>query len=73
MFQDDFNCWKNTKTFATQKNLEVCLLKVGLYKGGPLMVRTPSGRFTAVFPRSALDRANIPVGGVAHFGFKVLG
>ena len=69
------NDWSSTKTYATEANLWAALAKLQLHKcNGILVVLVPgTQRYTAVFGMSFLDAANIPLGAVAHCGFKVFG
>jgi hypothetical protein len=64
------NDWANTKTYATRENLMRALADAGLETSkGMLVVRTPEGRWTAVFAKSFHENFMY----VVHQGFKVLG
>ena len=70
MFSPMINEWKNTKTFATQANLEKYLVKCGLHElTMAAVVRTPEGRWTAIFAKSAHENFMY----ICHKGFKVFG
>lgn len=68
---DLLNNWSNTTSYATRDNLVKALGKLHLDAcKGMVIVRTPEGRWTAIFAKSFLGPDFISV---AQKGFKVLG
>jgi hypothetical protein len=65
------NDWTSTKTYASRENLEKAIRKAGLAHVGSIL--TPEGRHTAIFGKSFVEAAGLPVMTPAHLGFKVLG
>jgi hypothetical protein len=72
MFNSMLNDWSCTKSYATQENLEKALNKANLADCLPLAVRTPEGRWTAIFALGQLPKDMSPMT-PAWAGFKVLG
>ena len=65
------NSWTHTSTYATRENLMKALAKLNLdNSNGMIIVRTPEGRWTAIFCKSFLGPDFMSI---AHLGFKVLG
>ena len=55
MFNNHWNDWSGVNTYSTQFHLEKALIKFGLKKYLPLMVKTPDGRYTAIFGMSHVN------------------
>jgi hypothetical protein len=74
---DEFlNGFDNTKTYATRENLVKALEKLNLVKNdldrAIMIIRTPAGRWTALFLKSFMPN-DINLFTPAHLGFKVVG
>ena len=70
------NGFDHCKSYATRENLVKALEKLNLVKDGLdraiMIIRTPSGRWTALFLKSFMP-SNVNVFSPAHLGFKVVG
>lgn len=68
------NDWTSTKSYASRENLVNAIDRAALgHVRGILIVLTPAGRWTAIFGKSFLDAANIPMMFAINAGFKVIG
>jgi hypothetical protein len=65
-----FNDWSSTKSYANEENLNKALTKLGLDKFNSLHVRTPEGRWTAIFGKNFMGEDFMMA---CWNGFKVLG
>lgn len=71
---DLLNDWTHIKSYATEATLIAKLANWGLGDHpGVMIVRTPEGRWTALFLKSFLDAQNTNLHYVMKCGFRIVG
>ncbi len=60
------------KSYSSERNLYIALVKHGLNAADPIIVRNREGRWTAIFTVARLNRGGFPLIAPCHRGFLIV-